>query len=397
MKICFITTNIFSLGGVQRVVSVLANKLSENHEIHILCTSKKGILDENIYKLNQSIKVEFNDELINTNIISKTLRKIIKEVNAEIGIFNNYKGLDILSKVYFPKKITSKFIKYLDDKNYDIIIGVEGLYSILLGVIKQDIKAKTIGWQHNSYDAYFKKYKKYHWNQDILFKRYLNELDAYIVLTDYDKKLIQNNFTINPIRIYNPLSFESKVKSDCNNKNIIFVGRLDEQQKGLDLLINVFKLVAENNEQWKLTIVGDGPDKEKLMDEINKLNLKDRINIKPFTNDIQRHYIESSIFLSTSRWEGFGLVITEAMECGLPVIAFKNSGPQEIISENGQNGILVEVEDVETMAEKVLYLINDKSYLLSLAQNSILRAKDFNIETIKNEWEKLILKITDIK
>ncbi|MBM6862067.1 glycosyltransferase, partial [Clostridium saudiense] len=116
--------------------------------------------------------------------------------------------------------------------------------------------------------------------------------------------------------IYNPLSFRSEVKSDCKKNNILFVGRLVKQQKGLDLLIDAFKIIHNKQKDWNLNIVGDGPDKQWLIDKIHKENLINNTKIINVTNNMKKYYLDSSILVSTSRWEGFGLVITEAMECG---------------------------------------------------------------------------------
>ena len=393
MKICFLTYNIFELGGIQRVVSVVANGLSNTHEIDILCTNSKYKIDRDLYKLNKNITVDINDSITNKNFIKKIIYKLLKIINRKTGILNNEKFYKILTEIYFPKTVQNNLIEYINSKEYDVVIGVAGELSLLLSIISNKIKSKTIGWQHNSYDAYFNNKGRYFWNQDELFKKYLKNLDEYIVLTNEDKKLISNNLNINAIRIYNPLSFKSEEKSPCKDKNILFMGRLQEQQKGLDLLIDLFKIVADKNKDWNLVIVGDGPDKEKIKERILKLNLEKRVSMKEFTNNVKEYYLKSSLFVSTSRWEGFGLVITEAMECGLPVVAFANSGPREIINNNGENGILVDCENIEMFAEKILYLINNPQILKKISENSIRRSKDFNIDNIVKEWEELILKI----
>ena len=109
----------------------------------------------------------------------------------------------------------------------------------------------------------------------------------------------------------------------------------------------------------------------------------------PHTSNIIKHYINASIFISTSRWEGFGLVITEAMECGLPVVAFNNSGPQEII-ESMKNGILIEKYDIENMIENLIYLIDNKTVRCSIAKNAIERAQDFNMKNIMRKWIEIL-------
>lgn len=388
-KICFIMNDIFTLGGVQRVVSVLASELSKEHEINILCISKEHEINRALYNLDEKVNVEFNSTLDKTNILSKSLRKIIKDINKKTGILNKHMCYKRLNSVYFPNEVKKNFIKYLNGKHYDVIIGVEGLFSILLGSIKEELNSKVLGWQHNSYDAYLKNPNIYFWNLDVLFNKYICKLDKYIVLTNYDKVMYKNEKNIECDVIYNPLSFESNEKSTCSKKSILFVGRLVEQQKGLDLLIQAFNKVCSKNKDWILKIVGDGSDKEKLEQLIEGLKLTERIKIEPPTSNIKEYYLNSSIFVSSSRWEGFGLVITEAMECGLPVVAFANSGPREIISKNHENGVLVPCEDVDSLANEILDLINNEEKRKKISKLAIERAKDFSLSKISKTWNDI--------
>ena len=101
------------------------------------------------------------------------------------------------------------------------------------------------------------------------------------------------------------------------------------------------------------------------------------------------YYISSSIFLSTSRWEGFGLVVTEAMECGLPVVSFRTDGPSEII-QDGKNGFLIENYNIVSFADAVERLMMEENVRIEMSHNAILRAKDFHLQKILHEWEALI-------
>ena len=389
MKICFITTSIFSLGGVQRVVSVLANELSSVHDVHILCVDDRFAIDRTIYNLKEEIDIEINSELLKKTYTNRIVCKICSEINKNTGFFNNEKMNKILTYMYYPLEIQKKFIKYLKPKNYDIIIGVQGYFSLLLGIISKDIKGKIIGWQHNSYDAYLRNKDKYYWQQDELFKKYIPELYKCIVLTKEDKKLYKANLNVDCEFIYNPISFECQEKHNYTSKNIIAVGRLSEA-KGFDMLIKAFSIVNKEKRDWTLKIVGDGPEKMNLIKIIEKYNLKDNVFLVGPSNNVKDHYLESSIFISSSRWEGFGLVVIEAMECGLPVIAFENSGPKEIIDKDGVNGILVNKNDINKLAENIILLIDNEEKRRNISIQSKKRAQDFNIKKIIFEWEKIL-------
>ena len=260
-------------------------------------------------------------------------------------------------------------------------------------MIADEINSKTIGWMHNSFDAYFETKNKYYWGQKNIFKNNLKKLDKCIVLTKEDRRLYKEEFGVEVDYIYNPLSFTTESKSNCLNKNILFVGRLIKEQKGLDYLMEIFKDVSVNNLGWNLIIVGDGQDKDYLENYIEKYNLSERVKIFAHTNKIIEFYLNASIFISTSRWEGFGLVVTEAMECGLPVIAFNNSGPREIINKSNHNGIIIEKYDLEAFKEALKDLIDSYELRKKISKNSITRANDFNKENIIKKWREMFCEL----
>ena len=390
MKIGVITYSLFSHGGVQRVTSTVFNELSEEHDIEFIYVGKlpynKGLL----YDLNEE-KIRIERHPFKMNIVQKFIKRIYNQINDYTGIFNNVCLSGILSKVLYPKSLRYDLIDYLNSKNYDIVIAIEGDITMAIGTISEKIRAKTIGWQHNSYNAYYYTKRRYYWNKEYLAKKLFSKLDSIIVLTEEDKIAYKNKMGIECIKMKNPLSFKSEKKSLCNNKNILCVSRIDIQQKGLDLLVEAFKRISDYNDEYKLTIVGDGPDKEKLYNIINDYNMNDKIILKPFSDNIEEEYLNASLFVSSSRWEGFGVVIIEAMECGLPIIAYRNSGPKEIIRD-GIDGILVENENINKLAEAMNELINNEEKRLNMSKNSILRAKEFSKEDVAIKWNDLIKK-----
>lgn len=391
MKICFIVDSIFTLGGVQRVVSVLANSLSETNKVDIVCLNESRGIDRDLYNLNSDVDVSIRNDLYNRKLKTKIVSKTFKQINKVMKFFNLNKP-ERLIPIYYPKEIQCKVIEFINSNEYDVVIGVEGSLSLLLAIISPKIACKTIGWQHNSTKAYFKEPNKYLWKREALFEKYIKNLDKYVVLTEQDKCELENMININNcVRIYNPLSFSSIQKSRGDKRNILFVGRLVEEQKGLDLLIEAFKIINSADDKWNLIIVGDGPDKEKLIKMINESGLNNNIFIKEPTNNIVEYYLNSSIFVSTSRWEGFGLVIIEAMECGLPVVAFNNSGPKEIIDKNNENGILINDYNVNELAYNIIKLMKNKGKREEISQNAIIRAKSYNIDSILDQWLNLIM------
>lgn len=388
MKICAMTYSLFSHGGVQRVISTLFNELSKEHEIDILYLGNLEYCKEKLYGLDES-KIKIIINRLNYSSSQVVIRRVTNAINKFTQLFNNEKAVLKYGALTYPNSVKEEIINIINDNNYDLVIGVAGEINLLLGSIADKINAKTIGWQHNSYDAYYNTPNKYLWKKQVFSQKMLEKLDEVVVLTEDDKKKYYKFMGIKSHRIYNPLSFNSELKSNCFSKNIVSVGRLTKQ-KGFDLLIEAFKEVNKINSEWTLTIVGDGEEKKALRTLIEKYKLGNNIFIKPFTDNIIEQYLNSSVYVSSSRWEGFGLVLIEAMECGLPVIAFDNSGPREIIDRDGVNGILVESGNINKLSCEIIELINNEEKRMSISKESINRAKCFYTEEIAREWSKIL-------
>lgn len=387
MKICFMTNNIYSIGGVQRVLCTIANQLSNYHEIHIFCTIDRGIKKE-IYKINKDIKVIVDKDFYDKSLYSKILCKVGRVINNSTGIFNKEKWYKILKKIYCPEVTLQRLKNYINSNEYDVVIGVEGLNSMLLGAIADEINAKTIGWQHNCYDAYFNMKNKYYWNHDVILKKHISKLDRYLVLSNDDKEKYIKNDNINSQVMYNPKSFESKEKSKLNNKLFLAAGRFTEQ-KGFDLLIEAFNIFSMKDNSWNLVIVGSGEEEKMIQKRILKYGLEDRVNINRYTDDIKKYFLNASILLLPSRWEGLPMILLESLEMGVPIISYNISSVKQVI-HNGIEGILVEPFNIDKFAEAMYRLANDEMLRVTMARGGEERIKDFNIDAIIGKWNEIL-------
>ena len=202
-----------------------------------------------------------------------------------------------------------------------------------------------------------------------------------MVLCHYDAQ--QYHFSTNVI--YNPLTLTPGKKSTGDSKKFLAVGRFSRLHKGFDLLIEGFRIFAEKNKEWTLDIVGEGVEEPMYRELIKKYKLEDIITIHPFTNHIQEYYSEAQIYVLSSRWEGFGLVLVEAMAHGLPVISSDLPTSQEIMGDFGMyfcNG------DVNGMARQMEEAT--KMDWQAKSEQALQIAARFNLETIINQWKQLI-------
>lgn len=218
----------------------------------------------------------------------------------------------------------------------------------------------------------------------------LGKLRMLVTLTHEDKAAwteIDNLYVIP-----NPVSFSSDTVSALNQKQVIAVGRYVEQ-KGFDNLITIWSKVHQRHPDWVLKIYGEGVLREALQRQVDELQLSDTCLLEHAVPDIQSMYLESSIFALSSNYEGFGLVIVEAMSCGLPVVSFAcPCGPRDIIT-SGKNGLLIEPHDLDGFAEGICRLIEDEELRQRMGTAGRERASHYTIENIGQQWTELFDKL----
>lgn len=221
------------------------------------------------------------------------------------------------------------------------------------------------------------------WRNSLI--KHIRNLDKFVVLTHED----YNNWPEidNKIIIPNFIPEYSGTTSTLNSKSIIAVGRFT-WQKGFDLLIKAWKDVSISHPDWTLNIYGSG-ERSYYQGIINSLGLSKQITCHAPTSNIYEKYKENSCFVLSSRYEGFGIVIVEAMSVGLPVVAFAcPCGPSDIISNN-TDGILVEKNNIEKLSKAICYMIEHPKQRKEMGKNAIEKAKSYYPDQIMKQWIRL--------
>lgn len=198
------------------------------------------------------------------------------------------------------------------------------------------------------------------------------------------------------------------IKSKDNNDNdaelimqeIVTSRSLNLTNEVMNILIKAWESVARSHPGWKLDIYGTGRDKEMLQDMIEKSGLVDKVTLCGLSDDMPMVYASGSLFVLSSRFEGFGLVLLEAMTCGVPCVSFDcPEGPSEIISD-GQDGILVpfrglsDSQRTEVLAENICRMIEDRDMRIRMSQEAIAKAAAFSRDVIIDRWIELFKEIT---
>lgn len=355
LNIVFLVHDIHYGGGGERVTTNLANYFVENgHKVRIVSISPSNTT--NIYAIDKRIGIEYLD--INFNI-----------------------GSNVIKKIFSVFKVKTHFNSY---KSKTIVLGIGNYPSLLLSFLPKREHIKTIGCQHLAYSGI-----KNSWA--ILRKLLFRRLDCVVSLTKSDLskfKIINQNSIVIP----NSVLLVSEQTAKLENKQILFIGRM-VTDKGYDLLIKVIKKVNKVHPDWIFRIIGDGPLKNKILKEIELSGLKEKISLLPTTNSVIEEYLNSSIYLMTSRTEGLPMVLLEAQACGLPIVSFDcETGPSEIVAVN-ENGFLIDCFDIEKMVQKICLLCSDYDLRIKFGKNAVENAKKFSPEIINSKWETLFLKI----
>lgn len=357
-KICFLSGDITRSGGMERVGLIIANKLANmpsKYEVHIL--SLRNASKNSFFSIDKKIKSKsmFGDE--------------------KVSYFRNY------------FKVVSHIRKYIKDNKIDILIDVDVILSLFSISATRFTRTKLISWEHFNYYA----------NLGVRYRDWARKLaskfsDVIITLTDEDTGYYQQNLNPKALvhTIYNPIIIEASDKEySVDSKIILSAGRLTHQ-KGFDYLIDVANIVFAKHPNWKWLILGEGIEREKLENKIAELNLSNHVILEGRVSNIDDYYDKAAMFVLTSRYEGFGLVLTEAKSHKLPCVSFKcKAGPSEIVL-NKVNGFLVDCFDIEEMADRVCELIENKELRKEFSDRTLEDTEKFDIENIIDNWTNLL-------
>ncbi|MBQ8190169.1 MAG: glycosyltransferase family 4 protein [Bacteroidaceae bacterium] len=375
MKLLYIIKSIAKLGGLDRVWVERMNYLAEScsHDVYLL-TYEQG-----------------------NHPISYPLSTRIKHCDIGVRFFTLCKET-IYKRVLTYYKMRRTFKKRLcfqiEKISPDVVICTTDAFPLLNIITKASKGCYRIIESHVAKCDFSK--APHFQNSSILHKLFtcfdhyiikqIKACNKFIVLTQDDYEEWKN--LIPQIEIIpNPVSFIPEKLSTLKEKRIISVGRLT-YQKGFDMLISVWDIVYKKHSDWTLTIYGNGDDLKYLQNIIRTKGIKN-IFIHEAVTDICNKYLESSIYVMSSRYEGFGLVLIEAMSCGLPCVSFDcPHGPKEIIIHN-ENGILTENGNIEKMAENICFLIENENERFKMGNKAKESTQRYQKKDIMKRWELL--------
>lgn len=373
MKIYYIYTAIVTKGGADRIIVEKANWLAEHgYEIAIVTDTQLG--REPAFPLSPKVQlidlaIDFSKEyghnfMIRTYLYYKLMHQYRRKV--ESLLMNNRPDIVISTlgrDISFITKIKDGSIK----------IGEAH-------TTKYYIRNFHLLEQRNFIFRYLTRY--FRWSMD----RQVGKLDALVVLTKEHKSDWGDMLPVYVIP--NMLPFYPEKVSTCENKQAIMVGRYNNA-KGYNYMIEAWKIVYKKHPDWIINIFGSGENEEDVRQKIREYGLQDVIKMNNPTDHIVEEYQKSSIYVMSSVYEGFALVLLEALSCGVPCVSFDcPHGPRNVIT-NGEDGILVESLNTEALADNICMLIENQTLRKEMGKKGRLNVLRFSCESIMCQWVEL--------
>ena len=378
MKLIFFTTQLSTIGGVERTLIDKANYMAaEGHEV-MFVTIDHGTapyfydIDSRVHHIDLGLSYSHR------------------------FMYPNYKRL--MYCIHIKIQLRSKFKKVLCSFHPDIvIIATPNTEDYLYDVqsISKQYGAKVIIESHLAFAYHFVTDSLLEKNMRFLFDpmKAIRNADLLVTLTEGDKRCWQNNGVPNVVVLPNPLTV-SIVENNFQIRGtgrIICVSRL-EKQKRIDRLIDAFSLLSDKYPSWYVDVYGEGSLRDTLEILISQKNLVGRVILHSPTCSIIDEYLKSQFLVLSSDYEGFGLNLTEAMACGIPVVSTDCPyGPSEII-EDGKTGLLARM-DAHDLAEKMAWMINhekERGVMGIAARQTVAR---YRKEVIMPLWEQTYLNV----
>ncbi|WLP94719.1 glycosyltransferase family 4 protein [Psychrobacter sp. M13] len=344
--------------GVERVGSMIANGLLDaGHEVIL---ASIGPCDTPFFPLNKDIK-------------------IIPLSDSEHANWNR------IPNIVYETNIIYKIRKLLKTQSIDIVMAVDIKCIPYTLPATLGLTVKHIGWEHFNFDP----------NQAMSASSLFRHLaarycDSVVVLTQRDKEywLKHTRHQSQISAIANPCPFPVQEYIKENKKIVLAVGRLD-RDKGFDLLLKAWLHIVTVMPEWRLKIVGEGEQRAELTQFIRANQITESVELVGATDDVSHYYKQAEIFCLPSRIEGFGMVLTEALAFGLPIVSFDcGPGPAEVLKDTGS--ILVPKNDISQLALALIHLMKDDEQRVRIGLKGKEKVEIYQPDTIIEEWLSLL-------
>ena len=373
LKIVYCTPALYMAGGVERVLTLKANYMADvlGYDITIILTEGKE--KPLFYPLSKKIKV------INLDVDFEALWTC--SFFKKIFVY-------LQKQRIFKKRLTEELIRLKADITVSLLRREINFINDIqdgsrkIGELHVN-RANYRNFEAGDTNIVKRLFAKY-WMHNLV--SHLKRLDRFVVLTEEDKASWTELSNVEVIP--DPLAFDIDQVSPLTNKRVIAVGRY-VYQKGFDLLLHAWKLIEQQYPDWELAIYGMG-DRTPYEQIIEELQIdRTRCHLNGSTSDIKAEYLNSSLFVFSSRFEGFGMVLIEAMACGLPVISYDcPCGPKDIVRHN-EDGLLVPSGSIGSLAKAMDKMMCDVNLRQQMAKAAVKNVQRYKLDSVCQHWHSL--------
>lgn len=373
LKIVYCTPALYMAGGVERVLTLKANYMTDvlGYDITIILTEGKN--KPLFYPLSKKIKV------INLDVDFEALWTC--SFFKKIFVY-------LQKQRIFKKRLTEELIRLKADITVSLLRREINFINDIqdgsrkIGELHVN-RANYRNFEAGDTNIVKRLFAKY-WMHNLV--SHLKRLDRFVVLTEEDKASWTELSNVEVIP--DPLAFDIDQVSPLSNKRVIAVGRY-VYQKGFDLLLHAWKLIEQQHPDWELAIYGMG-DRTPYEQIIEELQIdRTRCHLNGSTSDIKAEYLNSSLFVFSSRFEGFGMVLIEAMACGLPVISYDcPCGPKDIVRHN-EDGLLVPSGSIGSLAKAMGKMMCDVNLRQQMAKAAVKNVQRYKLNSVCQHWHSL--------
>lgn len=383
MRIVYLYRSIAIKRGIERTIVQKANLLSadKQNEVYIV-TYEQG-----------------------NHPYSFPLSNNVKTFDLNIRILQMYHLHGLKRYVYgytLKRKLLKEGGRFLRSLNPDIIVCSVNCTLDIECALKARMCAKVVVEGHMAYETFTMYNNSCHFLRKWVsnYKRYklrtaVSHSDLMVCLTKADENFWKSYTSTCLIPNMLTEKHEGKIDNDLCFKRVLAVGALTFQ-KGYDMLLRAWETVEQRYPDWHLDIIGDGEEEDSLRRQKQQLALE-HVTFLPSTLNVYEEYCQSDFLVFSSRFEGFGMVLIEAMSCGIPCVSFDcPSGPAEII-EDRQTGLLVKSLDIEGLAQKICYMIENEKERRNMGRCARKAAERFRPETVLSQWYQVFNQLLSLR
>lgn len=366
MKLLYCIAGTCHSGGMERVLANKANYLTEHgYEVVIVTTDQRGLspffpLNEQIRCIDLGINYEENN---GKSFANKLLHYPLKQ----------YRHKKRLAAVLKQEKPDITISMFCNDASFITRIN-DGSKKVL--------------------EIHFSKFKRLQYNRKGMWRladlwrsrqdeKTVKRFDKFVVLTEEDKGYWGDlpNISVIP----NANTFSTSQTAALENKKVIAIGRYTHQ-KGFERLIEAWYILSPEFPDWKLDIIGNGEERDKLQNLIRAYRLEEQVALVNPTKSIDKVYLDASLLVLSSRYEGLPMVLLEAQTFGLPIVSFAcKCGPKDIVT-NGENGFLVEEGDVKGLARQMATVMGDEALRKRMGRKAKEASRRYAEDAVMAKW-----------